>query len=298
MHQMTDQQRDPVERLLEASDPIGDADTGPGVEEALDQLGSGIMSRERAGQAKPAHRRPLGGPRGLVAVGIALLVLGGGVAAATQLFGGRTLHYADPDFCRKVLRLSADIPYPPGYSSWRSWVLVAQLQVPRVTTKGACDSQTQGGRAITGPNDVRASFARSAFCAWVYDWRDARRAGDQAAAHRAAGVISNAPGWSAVRAEDPHPTASAVHETDYGRHNPHNRFVVDRHSLFGWFLPFGQAVRRGNIGRVDWLIAGDYGGCPSVFQPLSGSHGGTVLPRRFRSAIARDRTTSARGSRP
>lgn len=292
MHRMSDQRRDPVETLLKAADPIRGGGTGAGVEDALDQLGSAIMSREQAGQTKPAHRRSLAGPRGVVAVGIALLVLGGGVAAATQLFAGRTLHFAAPNFCRKVLRLSASIPYPPGYSSWRSWVLVGQLEVPRVTTTGACDSQTQGGRAVTGPNQVRGFFAASAFCAWVYDWRAARRMGHQAAARQATKVISDAPRWQAVRAEDPDPTASAVHATGYGRHNPHNMFVVGQHSLFGWLLPFGQAVRRGNIARVDWLIAGHYGaaGC-SFYKPLPGSHGGTVLPRRFRSAIAR-------GSRP
>lgn len=276
MDQMGIERRSRVAMLLKASDPVKDRNLEPGVEDALDELGSAIMGHARP-RRSAARRRFLAGPRGLVAIGAALLVLAGGATAATQLLGGRDLHYAAPDFCRKALRLSAGIPYPAGYSSWRRWVLVSQLEVPRVTTSGACDSQTQGGRAVVGPHELRGFFAMSAFCAWVYDWRDAERAGDHAAAQDAAGVIGDAPRWPAVRAEDAHPTASQVHETRYG--------LQGQHSLFGWLLPFRHAVQHGDTATVDALIASNYGtaGC-SWFKPLAGSHGGTVLPRRFRHA--------------
>ena len=111
----------------------------------------------------------------------------------------------------------------------------------------------------------------SAFCAWVYDWRDAKRAGDEAIAQRAADAIGQAPRWQAVRAEDEQPTASPVHQTRSG--------LQGQHTLFGWFLPFRDAVLRGDITTVDHLIASNYGtaGC-SYFKPPPSSHGGTVNP--------------------
>src|SRR6202035_5300585 len=96
-----------------------------------------------------ARRWSVAGPRGLVVIGAVLLLLAGGAAAATQLLGGRALREAAPGFCRKALRLSEGISYPPGYSGWRPWVLVSE-GVLRVWTQGPCVSQNQGGLAVLG----------------------------------------------------------------------------------------------------------------------------------------------------
>lgn len=290
MHWMIERRDSRAGGLLKAADPVKGDGLGPGVEDALDELGSAIVVHRRPAPTAAARRRWSTTPRGLAAIGAALLVLAGGAAAATQLLGAGELREAAPSFCRNALRLSDGIPYPQGYSGWRSWVLVSE-GVLRVTTHGPCDSKNQGGLAVLGRHQLQGFFAQSAFCAWIYDWRAAERSGDHVAVRQAAKVISDAPRWPAVRAVDPDPTASAVHETpfhetQYYRHHPHlphPMFVRGQHSLFGWLLPFRDAVLDGNVTRVDWLIAGHYGlaGC-SFWKPLPGSHGGTALPRKFR----------------
>jgi hypothetical protein len=43
---------------------------------------------------------------------------------------GEELDPAAPDFQQAALSLSADIPYPAGYDSWRRWVLTEQAPGP------------------------------------------------------------------------------------------------------------------------------------------------------------------------
>lgn len=280
MHWVVERRSRRVARLLRASDPARRRELDPGVERALDELGSAIVSHLRPAPSDAGPRWWLAGSRGLVAIGAVVLVLAGGAAAATQLLGGRELREAAPDFCQKALRLSEGIPYPPGYSGWRPWVLVGQ-GVLRVRPQGPCDSQNQGGLAVLGPHQLQGFFAQSAFCAWIYDWRAAARAGDQTAAHQAAVVIDHAPRWPAVRAEDPDPNAAPVHQTRFG--------LQGQHSLFGWLLPFRRAVLNGDTTRVDALIASHYGlaGC-SFWKPLPGSDNGTALPRKFRKTAIKN----------
>jgi hypothetical protein len=120
---------------------------------------------------------------------------------------------------------------------------------------------------------LRGTFATVAFCAWVYDWRAAKREGDTSRAEQAAQTIDRAPSWSAVRALDPHPSASPPY-TSQGHK-----------TLFGWFLPFRAAVLRGDVASVDRMIADNYGtvGCAFV-RPPAASKGGTVIPRRSGSS--------------
>ncbi len=220
------------------------------------------------------------------------MLIGGTATAATTLLTARTGQYAKswqiraggpgeylrigaPDFCRVAMQVSADIPFPPGYQSWRRWLLVA-AGVKRVNLSGACDSQTQGGRAEVSTGELRGSFAQSAFCAWVYDWRHAVRAPGQDGLRTAVAHIDAAPGWSAVTAEDPHPSAGPLHVTRDG--------LNGRHSIFGWFLPFRRAVDHGDVHRVDKLIASTYGGSGCRFLvPPAASHGGTVNPLAAKS---------------
>src|SRR5665811_1084784 len=63
-----------------------------------------------------------------------------------------------------------------------------------------------------------------------------------------ASVISEAPSWKAVTDEDPHPDPTVV--GDMG-------FIQG--TLFGWMLPFRDAVLAGDRARVEHLlVAGSY----------------------------------------
>jgi hypothetical protein len=290
MRETIDPTRKRVMSLLEASDPLAGRDpASEGVRDALDQMADAITRRPRSEPSRDhGRRRVLARPRGLLAVGATLLLLAGGATAATKLLTaetgtyahgweikaggpGENLRLAGSDFCRVALRLSSQVPYPPGFADWRPWVLVAEEGVPRVTASGSCGSRNQSRHAQVTSGALRGFFAMSAFCAWVYDWRDAMRAGDGTVAERAAAEVNAAPGWNAVRAEDQHLTAGPLHATRYG--------LQGEHSLFGWFLPFKEAVSRGDVTTVGRLIASNYGtaGCP-YFRPPAASHGGTVNP--------------------
>jgi hypothetical protein len=287
---------DRVARLLKAGDAAREADLeADGVRAALNDLGASITRRPRQPLTQHRHsdRRRLSTPRGFLLAGAMLVLVAGGAAAATKLLTANTGQYAHgwqvkaggpgeylrqaaPDFCQVALRLSSDISYPSGYADWRPWVLVTELGVQRVTSTGACDSKSQSSRAEVSTGATRGFFAMSAFCAWVYDWRQTKHASDHGGAQRAAEAIDSAPSWKSVRAEDAHPSAGGLHDTKYG--------VTGSHSLFGWFLPFRRAVLHGDVQTVDRLIASNYGtaGC-SYFKPPATSHGGTELPARSSS---------------
>ncbi|HLY47919.1 MAG TPA: hypothetical protein VKR21_01875 [Solirubrobacteraceae bacterium] len=187
---------------------------------------------------------------------------------------GEDLRISGTGFCQAGLRLSSDLAYPPGYGAWRPWVLVAEEGVKHISSSAYCGSNSAQA-APSGAHEVSKGalhgfFAMSSFCAWVYDWRRAKLNGNHDAAERAAEMISGALHWSAVLAEDPHPTAGPLHEEGYR--------LTGQHSLFGWFLPFRSAVLRGDMTQVNKLIASNYGtaGC-SYFDPPASSHGGTRL---------------------
>lgn len=281
-----------LDRRLAASDPAQAESPSPGLDGALDGLMAAITSQPRPASGR-RHVRRARRPRRLVLSLAVLLLIGGTATAATTLLTARTGQYARgwwikaggpgeylreaaPNFCRVALQVSSSIPYPPGDQAWRRWVLIAEDGVRRVHPNGSCDSLTQGGLAQVSTGAQRGYFAMSAFCAWTYNWRNATRAGDQAAAARASREIAAAPRWAAVRAEDPHPSAGPLHETRNG--------LTGSHSIFGWFLPFGHAVSRGDLSTVNRLIASNYGtaGC-SYFDPPAASRNGTVNPLAAKS---------------
>lgn len=255
--------------LLQSADPVADGTLGTeDLDAVLDQLGAAITTHP----ARTHHRRLwLSKPRALMLAVVAVGAVAGGAAATGFLFKG-DVREASPSFCRTALALSTDIPYPQGYGAWRTWVLVAELSVRHVELHGPCGSRTQGGRAVESRREIRGFFAMSAFCAWVYDWRQSLKTGDHSGAAWAAQEVAQATSWPAVRAEDPHP-----YDTGHGfRYIPHGR----QETVFGWLLPFQSAVRRSDLKRVNDLIKSNYGtlGC-SGFRPPPGSHDGTVLVR-------------------
>lgn len=286
---------DDIDRRLRAANrvPIGTGGAA-GSQALLDELGTRIVAepvaaeRSVGGARRRMRLRPRFARRGVLLASVAGLLVVGGAAAATILTTytghynkgweikaggpGEDMLMGAPNFCQAALKLSSDITYPAGYAAWRPWVLIAETQQPKVTTTGACGSNSSGGEgkateASTGA--LRGWFAMSAFCAWVYDWRDAENSGNTAEAARAASVIAGALRWPAVVAEDPHPSAGSG---SYGTLQQHM-------TLFGWFIPFQSAVRSGDASQVGELIRRPDGGAGcSYFDPPADSDGGTVNP--------------------
>jgi hypothetical protein len=238
--------RDRLDVLLEACNPVERAAlTTDGLDRALDELGVSISSRSRRGR-----RRSIGRPRLVLLVGAAALVVGVAIAAGavltahTGLFPskaeeamggpGEALNPAAPDFRDVALQIASDIPYPKGYESWRDFLISDEIR-------------TDAGDGVVSSGALHGWFAASAFCAWTKTWRRADVAGDREAATRAASVISQAPGWKAIIDEDPHPDPSGAGD------------LGSTYTLFGWMLPYRDAVLAGDRGRVDHLLAAGYG---------------------------------------
>jgi hypothetical protein len=178
---------------------------------------------------------------------------------------GEDLNLAGTNFRQVALAAASDIPFPPGYGAWRTWL------VTLAAGSGACRKGSPAScKMVISTGALRGSFAQSAFCAWVYDWRDATQAGDAATAQRAAQAIRQAPSWKAVVALDPHPHAAPPYT---GRHGPM--------SDFGWLLPFRRAVSAGDLSAVDGMLAANYGLSGCAFErPPAGSRNGTLIPHR------------------
>jgi hypothetical protein len=248
--------------LLSASDPVRHAAlVSEGIEGALEEIGAAITSRPpRAGRSRSKVAR-----RKALLVAATVFAIGAGVAAGAVVFGahtglfptksdaamggpGEALDPTAPDFREVALQIASDIPYPEGYDSWREWVL--ETQVPTSgdgTTPGGSESPFSGGVVSTGA--LHGWFAASAFCAWVQSWRQASIAGDANATAQGAQTIAGAPGWKAVTDEDPHPDPSAANDPG-----------AASGTLFGWMLPYRDAVLVGDRARVEKLLASGYGG--------------------------------------
>jgi hypothetical protein len=278
-----------VDAMVRGIDPLdGGSLENHSLDRALDDIGAAIVSRGgsvlRAGRRR---RRWLAMPRGLAAVGLAVLAVGGIAAGAVVFVNARTgtyptkpweiraggpgeyLNLAGTNFRQVALAASSDIPYPPGYTVWRTWLLTLDAAQP-----GCPKGSRPGCKVLLSTGALRGSIAQNAFCAWVYDWRNSTQRGEATTAEQAARVISRAPSWKAVVALDPHPHASPP----YGQ--PHGPM-----SDFGWLLPFRRAVLRDDISAVDQMLASNYGTSGCAFQrPPAASKNGTVIPGRARTS--------------
>lgn len=250
---------DPLE-LLEQADPVRCADlASTRISDALDEIGVALVAAERP----PRRRRPrrvLSSRRSLVLVGLAVAAIGAGTAIAsgvlsahTGLFAsksgatmggpGEELNPAAPDIRQVALQVASDIPYPTGYASWRNFVIDEQV----IPDSGEKDpGKFPAGLISTGA--LHGWFAASAFCAWVMDWRQQTLAGNSAAAAQAAQQIKQAPDWKAVRDEDPKPDPNAVNDPG-----------AEAGTIFGWMIPYRDAVLAGDRARVEQLLATFYG---------------------------------------
>jgi hypothetical protein len=252
-----------LDELLARLDPARRAGLGrPEVVRALDDLADDITSSARR-PARYASIRPAragSGRRLVLALGVVVLAITAGGATAAMwsahtgvfpdsaelralerdpasLAGpGEKLDPSAPDFRAVAARLASDIEFPPGYGAWREHAISTQV------TRSAPNERISAGA-------LHGWLAASAFCAWVRMWRDARDAGDRAVAARAARAISSAPGWRAIRDEDPH-LRQAV-QGDAAQTRP---------TLFGWLLAYRDAVRADDRARVEHLLTVDHGG--------------------------------------
>jgi hypothetical protein len=248
--------------LLEACDPVvPSALVSEGIQRALDEIGAAITSRV----PRTARGRSTGARRRVFVIAAAMLALGAGVAAGGVVFGahtglfpseaeqemggpGEALNPAAADFRAVALQIASDIPYPKGYASWREWVLKTQILTSGVETNpGGSEFPFPAGLVSTGA--LHGWFAASAYCAWLQSWRQASIAGDANATARAAQTIAQAPGWEAVTDEDPHPDPTAANDPG-----------AASGTLFGWMLPYRDAVLVGDRARVEHLLASGYGG--------------------------------------
>jgi hypothetical protein len=271
MHDEPKRARDRLDHLLKACDPVARTGTTESLERALDELGAAIASRSRHAP-QTARRRSITRRTALLAA--AAVVISGGVATGAVLSArtgqfqptqqeiatassddaarmrselsmggpGEFLNPAAPDFRDVALQIASDIPYPEGYESWRDFLISDEIR-------------SADGEATESSGALHGWFAASAFCAWVHTWRQAEIAGDTGAAAQAAQVISPAPGWKAVTDEDPHPDPSVP--ADQG----------STYTLFGWMLPYRDAVIAGDRDRVEHLLSTGYGDKCSTSDP-------------------------------
>lgn len=284
-HRRTENAR--VNSLLRAADPLapGSLD-GDRLDRALDAVGAAIVARS-VRRVSSRRRRWFATPRGILAIGAAVLAIGGAAAGARLFINahtgvhpkgweikaggpGEALNIAGTNFRQVALQLASDIPYPAGYSSWRNWVVTV------AASSQACTAGSpRGCKTMVSSGTLRAGFAESAFCAWVYDWRQAKLSADGPSAGRAARVIDDASSWTAVVALDPHPSASPPY-TNPRRHG--------QMTIFGWLLPFRRAVINGDMSLVNQMLAANYGRAGCGYQrPPAGSDDGTVIPTRLQS---------------
>jgi hypothetical protein len=244
---------DAVHESLAAIDPIErSALSDERIEGALEALGLEITRRPRRPRAAPRFRgRRLGRPPAVLVIGAALIAVGSAVATGAVLSAhtgqyptkaeeamggpGEALNPAAADFRKVALEVASDIPYPPGYESWRDFLISDEIR-------------TTGGEGLESTGALHGWFAASAFCGWVHTWRRADLAGDAGAAASAAQIISQATSWKAVTDEDPHPDPSVP--GDGGS---------TQYTLFGWMLPYQDAVLAGDRSRVEHLLATGYG---------------------------------------
>jgi hypothetical protein len=267
---------DSLGALLAAADPVDRSRlTTDGIGRVLDAMGMSIMAQEGTKAPALRSRRWTRKPRLVLLVGALIVAATATVAVAatwsahtgafqptekdianaspsqaatmkSELSMGGPGEFLDPsapDFREVALQVASDVPYPEGYESWRDFLISRE-------TRLADGSGTMTTGALHG------WFAGSAFCAWVQAWRQAELRGDVAAATHAAQMISAAPGWKAVTDEDPRPDPTV--QGDGGS---------TQFTLFGWMLPYRDAVSAGDRARVEQLLASGYGDKPWVDDP-------------------------------
>lgn len=165
---------------------------------------AGVLKR-----VPPRQRGLLRSPRLIIA--LAVLVVGGGAATAVAVnpfsaLTGMYVHAGDTN--AKALgtgqaiamgayndvsvgvKLTRDIPFAPGYESWRARTIAFQTALE--------GGSPPPGHAFMTSGALRWQVAESAVCSWMNYYVAAKAAGNTAAAKIAAAQIKAAPGWPAI----------------------------------------------------------------------------------------------------
>jgi hypothetical protein len=145
-----------------------------------------------------------------LAVVFACLVLSGAAVAAQQfsahsgifltrsspnaraLGTGEALAMGAPDAVSVGVQETKDIPFAPGYQSWRARDVAFQLSLG----PGA----PPAGHAFMTVNALRWQVADAAACSWMNDWLASSARGDTSAARTAGSELEAAPSWRAITA--------------------------------------------------------------------------------------------------
>lgn len=238
-----------IDALIQRVNPLDGARLNDEVvASVLDEAGVLIL-RDAAGH-RP--RRRLWGIRAagrLPLLGVMVLIVFGGVAAAAGIFvnahtrtynhgwqlraggPGENLNLAGTNLVQVVLHESAGISYPASYATWRIYAI--KRSGPTRCPSGSAP----GCKVLMSTGMINAGIARSAFAAWVLDWRHAELTGNVTGARQAAAVIAKAPRWRATT------DLGADYDAEY----------------FGWMKSFVRAVAAGSVSEVDRLIASNAG---------------------------------------
>lgn len=164
-----------------------------------------------AGVLKRARRRKprlLRTPRLIIVVAV-LAVGSGATAAAVTTFSAASGEYVHPgernasatgtgelialgayDDVSVGEKFTHDIPFAPGYESWRAKTIAFQT-----TLYG---DSPRPGHAFMTSGALRWQVAESAVCSWLDSYVAAMAAGNSAAANSAAAQIEAAPTWPAI----------------------------------------------------------------------------------------------------
>lgn len=283
------QSGDHLDAFLKAGDPVEpSALSGDGIESALDEIGAEITGRSRQATSRRARWLSISKPRAALLIGFATIGIGAAIAGGSLLSAhtghfkptvgeiaqvaktnpekaktmqgevggggpGEDLNPAGADFAEIYRQLSSDIPFPKGYESWRDSLIAEDVKSMKKDVEdanAAPDSYKKkwGVEMRVTSGAIHGWFAMSAFCAWVLDWRYAEISGDTQAAAQATQVISEAPSWKAVTDEDPYPDPNALGDSNGSSY----------YSMFGWMLPYRDAVLAGDRARVEHLLTTVY----------------------------------------
>ncbi len=192
--------------------------------------GAGVL-QARTGEAVPTEEVPLAGP-------------------------GEWLVPAGDDFDQVIADETADIPFPDEAS--RTAALAYQSED---FEKDATDTRLSSGA-------LRSWVAKQAICAWSNAWAGGLTAGDAAAADRAAGALTEAAGWPAVTAVDPHPSAEKKEVTLIDREgNATTTTMVTEATMFHHLIPLNKAIAAGDVERAAYVLASQNNLCWANLVP-------------------------------